>query len=394
LGYQSFLDNKERYVDMKRETRLIHTGRAAAQSGLVNAAIARASTILAESTAELYAPSDGRKTYGRGGMEPAGQLGQVLAELYQADHVALAPSGLASVVLAIRAAVIAPGEALVPDSVYKPVRAFCDAELPRLGVTPIYYDPRAGADIEALVTDRTVLILLESPGSLTFEVQDIAAITSIAQERSIATVIDDTWSAGVLMNPLDLGVDYAAQSLTKYAGGHSDLLMGSVAARGGAAKQVEACARLNGLHVSPDDCFLVLRGLRTLTLRLERSGANGLELARRLEDHPKIARVLHPALENHPDHELYKRQFSGCAGCFSVILDGIGPREGEAIADSLHLFGIGFSWGGFESLVLPCDRQLVRTAVPWQAEGALVRFSTGLEAVDDLWADIEQALDA
>lgn len=379
---------------MKRETRLIHAGRAAAQSGLVNPAIARASTILADSTAELYAPGDGRKTYARGGVEPASHLCELLADIYQADHVALAPSGLASVVLAIRAALTGPGEALVPDSVYKPVRAFCDVELPRLGVTPIYYDPRAGAAIEELVTERTRLILLESPGSLTFEVQDIPAIAAIARDRSLATVIDDTWSAGILMNPLDFGVDYAAQSLTKYAGGHSDLLMGSVAARGDAAKRVEASARLNGLHVSPDDCFLVLRGLRTLTLRLERSGANGLELARRLETHPRIARVLHPALESHPDHGLFARQFKGCAGCFSVVLDGVGPREGEAIADALHLFGIGFSWGGFESLVLPCDRQLIRTAVPWQAEGALIRISAGLEAVDDLWADLEQALEA
>lgn len=379
---------------MKRDTRLIHSGRPARETGLVNAPVKRASTVLSETSAELYAPTRGQRTYGRGGLEPNAQLCAALADLYGADDVALAPSGLASVVLAIRAALEGPGEALIVDSVYKPVRMFCDIELPRLGITPRYYDPRIGAEIAGLIGDQTRLILLESPGSLTFEVQDIRAIADAAKAAGVPTVIDDTWSAGLLMNPLDLGVDYAAQALTKYAGGHSDLLMGSVAARGEAATRVSGTARLNGLHVSPDDAFLVLRGLRTLALRMERSGANGLELARRLSGHGAIARVLHPALEDHPDNELFANQFSGPAGCFSFVLDGLGAREGEAIVDRLKIFGIGFSWGGFESLALPCDRQIVRTAVPWKAEGALLRLSVGLEDVEDLWDDLDQALPA
>lgn len=377
---------------MKRETRLIRSGRAHGEAGPVNPPVERASTVLAESSAELYAPSQGQRTYGRGGLSPNTQLRAALCELYGADEAVLAPSGLAAVVLAIRTAIEGPGEALIADSVYKPVRNFCDEELPRLGVTPRYYDPRIGDGIADLIGETTVMILLESPGSLTFEVQDIETIAEIAREKGVATVIDDTWSAGYLMNPLDLGVDYAAQALTKYAGGHSDFLMGSVAARGASARKAAGRARLYGFHVSPDDAYLALRGLRTLPLRLERSGASGLELARRLQRHDKIGRVLHPGLEDSPDHALFKAQFSGAAGCFGFVLAGLSPREGEAIADRLELFGLGFSWGGYESLVLPCDRQIVRTAVPWRAEGALIRLSVGLEDVEDLWADLERAL--
>ncbi|XBQ15714.1 MAG: cystathionine beta-lyase [Oceanicaulis sp.] len=377
---------------MKRETRLIHSGRPAQNPELVNPPVQRASTVLAPSTDELYSPTPPRRHYGRGGLAPNAELREAIAGLYGADHVALAPSGLASVAHAIRTAIDAPGEALISDSVYGPVRRFCDHELPRLGVTPRYYDPKIGARIETLIGEKTRLILLESPGSLTFEVQDVPAITRAAKAAGVKTVIDDTWSAGILMNPLELGVDFAAQALTKYVGGHSDFLMGAVAARGENAEALNERESLYGLHVSPDDAFLALRGLRTLALRIERSGANGVVLARRLRNHPKIARVLHPALEDSPDHLLYQRQFTGASGCFSVVLDGIDARGGELFAESLKLFGIGFSWGGFESLVLPCDRQIKRTAVPWKAEGALVRFSVGLEHVEDLWADLEQGL--
>jgi cystathionine beta-lyase len=299
---------------------------------------------------------------------------------------------LAAVILAIRTALTGPGEALITDSVYGPVRRFCDDELPRLGVAPRYYDPHIGEEIATLMTDQTRLVLLESPGSLTFEVQDIAAITQAARKVGAASVIDDTWSAGLLMNPLDHGVDFAAQALTKYVGGHSDFLAGAVTARADAAASLKDRESLYGQHVSPDDAFLALRGLRTLSLRMERSGASGLDLAKRLSIHPKIARVLHPALEGTPDNLLYRKYFSAPAGCFSVVLDGMTARQGEAIAERLSLFGMGFSWGGFESLVLPCDRQIKRTASPWRGEGALLRFTIGLEDVDDLWADLEQAL--
>ncbi len=380
---------------MKRDTRLIHSGQPRRSDDLVNPPVERASTVVAPSTAELYNPTPPRRHYGRGGLSPNSELREAIAGLYEADHVALAPSGLASVILALRTALPdkpAGMQALITDSAYGPVRRFCDEELPRYGVTPVYYDPRLGDEIATLLDKPTALILLESPGSLTFEVQDIPAIAAAARKTGVATVIDDTWSAGILMNPLELGVDYAAQALTKYAGGHSDFLMGSVAAKDEAAVRLKTKDVLFGGHVSPDDAYLCLRGLRTLSLRIERSGASGLAIAKALEAHPKVSRVLHPGLESHSDHALFKNQFNGASGCFAFVLDGVDARESETMAEACHLFRLGFSWGGYESLILPCDRQIRRTAVDWKAEGALLRLSVGLEDADDLWADLAQAL--
>ena len=377
---------------MKRTTRLIHAGRPDDPEGLVNPAVQRASTLLAPSSEALYAPAKRRFHYARGGLSPQAELRAALADLYEADHVALAPSGLAAVALALRLAIEGPGEALISDSVYGPVRSFCDDELPRLGVAPRYYDPRIGGGISDLLSDETQCVLMESPGSLTFEVQDVPAIAAASAAAGARTVVDDTRSAGLLMNPLELGVDFAAQSLTKYVGGHADFLMGSVAARSGHAEALARREIRYGLHVSPDDAFLALRGYRTLALRMERSGASGLEIARRLRAHPRIAHVLHPGLEDSPDHALFRRDFSGAAGCFGVVLKDVTPREAEAMLDRLELIALGFSWGGFESLAMPCDRQLRRTAGSWSADGALIRLAIGLEDVDDLWADIEQAL--
>jgi len=383
---------------MKRETRLVRLGRPDLHDGPVNPPVERASTVLAPGGAEVYDRFGKAPHYGRGGLSPNTPLRETLAALYGADHVALTGCGLSAVTLAILAAVHQTGEpggeALISDSVYGPVRRFCDEALPAFGIQPKYYDPRLGAGLTGAMGARTRLVLLESPGSLTFEVQDIGAIAQAARAAGAVSVIDDTWSAGWLMNPLDLGVDYAAQALTKYAGGHSDVLMGSVAARGDRAERLRRTESLYGGHVSPDDAYLVLRGMRTLGLRMERSGESGRVLAERLEQHPRVARVLHPGLASHPDHALFSRDFSGSAGCFSMIVQGLDQAGGEAFVDRLALFGVGFSWGGYESLALPCDRQIRRTAIPWKADGALIRLAIGLEDVDDLWADLRAALDA
>ncbi|MEO1038085.1 MAG: cystathionine beta-lyase [Pseudomonadota bacterium] len=384
---------------MKRDTQLVRAGRIGPEGdhgdGLVNPAIRRASTVLAPTTAELYQPTGGRHHYGRGGVGPNPELRAAIGELYQADEVVLTASGLSSVTHAILSALPdqpAGMQALITDAAYGPVRRFCDEELPRYGVTPVYYPPRLGAGIAERLTQPTALVLLESPGSLTFELQDIPAIASAARAVGVACVIDDTWSAGVLMNPLDLGVDYAAQALTKYVGGHSDFLMGAVSARGEAAIRARKLAERYGLHVSPDDAFLALRGLRTLGLRMDRSGQTGLELARRLDAHPRVARVLHPGLASSADHALFQRDFTGAAGCFSLILKDADARAGEAFVDQLELFGIGFSWGGYESLALSCDRQIRRSCPQWDETGALIRLAIGLEDVEDLWAALEASL--
>ena len=379
---------------MKRDTRIIHSGRSDEGDGLVNPAIKRASTVLAPSTSELYEPTGTRRHYGRGGVAPNGELRAAIRGIYGADHCALAPSGLASVVLAIRTAIKGPGEALISDGVYGPVRRFCDEELPRLGVTPVYYDPQIGSGIALLITSSTALIALESPSSLTFELQDVPAIAQAARNAGVPTVIDDTWTAGLLMNPLEMGIDYAAQALTKYVGGHSDFLMGSVAARGEAAKKAgrpgkalrPACISRRRLPRAQGGCAPCPCGWNGPRPRHWRLPGGW----RRTRKSPASCTRLCP-------HTLITRCtsaiFSGAAGCFSFVLNGIGAREGEAVVDLLNLFGIGFSWGGYESLALACDRQIRRTATPWKAEGALLRLSIGLEDVEDLWADLEQALD-
>jgi cystathionine beta-lyase len=289
-------------------------------------------------------------------------------------------------------------EVLVVDCVYAPTRRFCDGVLKRFGVATRYFPSRASADeVMTLVAPNTRLIVLETPGSLTFEMQDIAAIAAAARARGVLTLIDNTYAAGLLFKPLAHGVDLSCQALTKYVGGHSDLFMGSVAvADEGLATRLKSAVRDHGWSVSPDDAYLMLRGLRTLDTRLARHGASGIEIARWLETQPEVARVLHPALPGFPDHGLWKRDFSGASGLFSVELRPAPQSAVLALLDALDLFGLGFSWGGFESLAIHCDPQLKtgRTAAPWNAKGPIVRFHVGLEDPADLVADLRRGLDA
>jgi len=376
---------------MKRDTQLTRAGRPHHGTRSVNAPVNRASTILAGTARELYNRPDGTPLYGRFGTDSQNALRSAMCELQAADYCALAPSGLSAMTLTAIAEVSSGGHLLASDSLYGPTRMFLTDTVARWGVEVDFYDPRAGAGIADRIKDNTQLIFCESPGSLTFEVQDIPAISQAAAKTGARVMADDTWSAGLNANMLDLGADYAAQSLTKYVGGHSDVIMGAVLARGEAANRLKEAEWRMGFFVSPDDAFLVLRGLRTLDLRMEKSARNSLEIAQRLADHPAVSTVIHPARKDHPDHALYERDFTAPAGVFGVEFAGWSLARGERFLDALDIFGLGFSWGGFESLAVHCDPQLrrhFRTA----HDGALIRLAIGLENVEDLWRDLEQAI--
>lgn len=384
--------------DKRIETRIVEAGRRKEWlRQMVNVPVSRTSTVLFDSVAEMhesYPPTPGRPSYGRHGTQTQWSLAEALTELEPgSEGTVLFPSGVAAIAVALLS-VLSPGdELLMIDSTYGPTRTFCDKELKRLGIRTRYYDPRASAeDLSALIGEQARAIFLESPGSLTFEVQDVPGICAMARERGLATLMDNTWATPLLFPAIGHGVDLSILACTKYISGHSDVMIGSVTAAGDRLDAVNHTAALYGQYVSPDDAFLAARGLRTLSVRLRQHEANALTVARWLEGHPKVARLLHPAFESCPGHEFWKRDFEGSTGLFSFVLRGGGKAERDALIDRLNLFGIGYSWGGFESLAVPADA--FRTAAKPSYEGPLVRLHVGLENPDDLIADLEQALEA
>lgn len=368
------------------------------RGGIVNPPVWRASTILYDDVSALQAGvatnEDGRLFYGRRGTPTQWSLADALTGMEpEAAGTMLFPSGVAATAVALLS-VLNPGdELLMVDSAYDPTRGICDGLLKRFGIVTRYYDPLVGAGIESLISDRTRAIFLESPGSLTFEVQDVPAIVAAAKAHDIATLMDNTWATPMLFPALSFGVDLSILACTKYIVGHSDVMAGSVTATKDHFPALRKTSQQLGQVMSPDDAWLAARGLRTLDVRMERHQANALRIARWLATQPEVARVLHPALPGSPGHDVWKRDYRGASGLFSFILNGGTAARRAALIDGLAHFGIGYSWGGYESLALPVDPQKYRTATRWDAEGPVIRLQIGLEDADDLIEDLRSGLD-
>lgn len=370
------------------DTRLVLAGRdPSAQHGFVNTPIYRGSTVLYPTYDDIKYRR-GRYNYGTSGTPTMDALSEAWTEIAGAAGTVLTPSGLSALTVALMACVSAGDHLLVTDSAYRPTRIFCDGVLKRYGVEVEYYDPLVGAGITELMRENTRAVLVEAPGSQTFEMQDVPAIAEAMHARGGAVIMDNTWATPLLFPPHERGVDIAVEAGTKYLSGGSDLLLGLVSANERWYPAIKRTFEHFAPCAGPEDIFLGLRGLRTMGLRLREHGARGLAIAQWLQARPEVHVVLHPALPDDPGHTIWKRDFSGASGLFGVILKPVPEQALAAMLDELELFGMGFSWGGFESLVIPFDPALYRTATKWNAAGPALRFHIGLEDPEDLKADL------
>ncbi len=378
---------------MRDATRLVTGGRHHPdEPHLVNPAVHRGSTVLFPSLQALkHRGRESRLTYGRNGTPTTFALEDAFAELEGADGCVVAASGKAAIAVALTAFLEAGDHVLVTDNIYAPSRQYCDRVLKRFGVETTYFAPTIGADIAQLMRSNTKLVFLESPGSQTFEVQDVPAIAAVARRHGAWTLMDNTWATPLLFRPFDHGVDVAIHAGTKYVVGHSDAMLGLVTFKGDAGKALDAATKDFGAPAGPDDCWLGLRGLRTLSVRLKQHEAAGLELARWLERRPEVTRVLHPALPSCPGHELYRRDFLGSSGLFGFVVRPCAEAALAAMLDHMELFGMGYSWGGYESLLIPTWPH--RTAEAWADDGQAMRIHVGLEDPADLIRDLEVGFD-
>jgi cysteine-S-conjugate beta-lyase len=381
---------------VKPATRLVAGGRDAnANHGFVNPPVYHASTVLYP-TAEDFLARRARYLYGRRGTPTSEALENALRTLEGSAcaGVALLPSGLAAISTALVAVLNAGDHLLVTDSAYQPTRRFCDSVLRRYGIATSYYDPMIGGDIAALIKPNTRAVFVEAPGSLSFEIQDVPAIAAAAHAGGAVVLMDNTWASSLYFHAFDKGVDLSIQAATKYIGGHSDVMLGTVSANGATWERLRETVHALGLCVGPDDIYLGLRGLRTMGVRLAQHHQAGLKVARWLAERPEIARVLHPALESCPGHAVWRRDFSGASGLFSIVFKPVAQSAVNAFLNELSLFGMGASWGGFESLAIPFDCTSIRTATKWAPGGPTVRLHIGLEDVDDLIGDLERGFAA
>ena len=383
-------------MPLKPETRLITAGRdPQSQFGFVNPPVYHASTVLYP-TAEDQVAHRSRYQYGRRGTPTTEALEAALRDM-EGDNcagVVLLPSGLAAISTALLAVAGSGDHVLITDSVCRPTRNFCEGLFKRMGVETTYYDPLIGADIAKLFKPNTRVVFVEAPGSQSFEMQDIPAIAKVAHDKGALVMMDNTWATPLYFKALDKGVDISIQAGTKYIGGHSDIMFGCVSANAATFPKLKEAHGLMGLCVGPDDVFLALRGLRTMAVRLKQHNAAGLKVARWLEARPEVARVMHPGLESDPGHAIWKRDFTGATGLFSIVLKPMDEKAVYAFMNALALFGMGFSWGGFESLVIIFDCNEYRTATKWAPGGPTLRFHIGLEDPDDLIADLDNGFKA
>jgi cysteine-S-conjugate beta-lyase len=375
----------------KPDTIATHVGRMSDEHfGVVNTPVYRASTVLYPTLAKLEA-ADAPYVYGRKGTPTSKSLEDAITALEGGARTVICPSGANAIALAILSVCKAGDHLLMVDACYGPTRSFCDKTLKRFGVETTFYDPLIGAGIAELFRPNTAAVFCESPGSLTFEVQDVPAIAAVAHARGASVLLDNTWATPIYFRAFAHGADLSIQAATKYVGGHADVMIGTVCANESHTERLRQTYDDLGLYASGDDCFLALRGLRTMPLRLERHRATALTLARWLAARPEVARVLHPALETDPGHALWKRDFTGSSGLFGVAFKPISQAKLAAFMDNLKLFGMGYSWGGYESLIVPAH--LKRTAKPYRADGPLIRIHAGLEDSGDLLADLEQGFE-
>jgi cysteine-S-conjugate beta-lyase len=392
----NFSRDDEQLPALKPETALATSGRdTKAQKGFVNPPVVHGSTVLYPTAADLHAHR-GEFQYGRHGTPTTRALQDALMALEGPNcaGVGLTPSGLAAISTTLLAVLKAGDHLLVCDNSYRPTRNFCNGLLARYGVETTYYDPLIGAGIAGLFKPNTKAVIVEAPGSQSFEMPDIPAISAVAHEKGALVIDDNTWATPLFHRSLDQGVDISMQAATKYIGGHSDIMFGTISANARAWPLVDETIRLLGVCAGPDDVFLALRGLRTLGVRLDQHQRSALDMARWLAARPEVIRVLHPGLESDPGHAIWKRDFTGASGLFSIVLKPAPQQAVDALLDTVKLFGMGYSWGGFESLIIPFNCADYRTATKWTPGGPTLRLHIGLEHVDDLKADLERGFAA
>lgn len=386
--------SKDQFSTFDVTTRLVLGGRNPDESfGFVSTPPYRGSTVLYPDAGACLR-HENRYTYGRRGNPTMDALTSLWSGLEGAKGTVVCPSGSSACSTALMSVLKSGDHLLVTDSVYRPTRIFCDGLLRRYGVETTYYDPAIGAGIAALFRPNTRAVFTESPGSQTFEMQDVPAIAKVARAHNAFTLMDNTWATPLYFRPLDHGVDISINAATKYPSGHSDVLAGLIAANERAWPMVRDTHGDLGVYLGPDDIFLLLRGIRTMPLRMKEQAATALKLAQWLQKRPEVLRVLHPSLPDDPGHALFKRDFTGAASLFGVVLKQASSKQLEAFLNGASLFGMGYSWGGFESLIVPFDATDYRTATTFNPGGPCVRIQVGLEAFEDLANSLDAAFAA